>query len=177
MPLSKQAKKEAVDSLSSLLATSKMTVMANYSGVNVAQLQELRASARENQVTVRVAKNRLFKVALSKVDALKELDMSGHTGQTLYAFCDYDEVMPAQLLDKFAKQYPNMEFVGAINAEGELIDAELVKQLASLPSKDQLRGQLVGVIAGPMSGFVNVLSGNIRGLINVLNAKAEATSA
>jgi large subunit ribosomal protein L10 len=73
----------------------------------------------------------------------------------------------------FAKTHPSIELKGAIDSEGVVMDEAQVKQLASLPSKEQLRGQLVGTIAAPLSGFVNVLSGNIRGLVNVLNAREQ----
>ena len=91
----------------------------------------------------------------------------------LYAFNADDEVAPAQNLYNFAKTNPNIEFVGAYTIDGLFIGADDVKQLASLPSKDQLRGLLVGMFAAPLSGFVNVLSGNIRGVLNVLSARAE----
>ena len=67
-----------------------------------------------------------------------------------------------------------MEFVGAISADGQFVGVDDVKALASLPSKEQLRAQLVGTISAPISGFVKVMSGNVRGVINVLNARAEA---
>jgi large subunit ribosomal protein L10 len=91
----------------------------------------------------------------------------------MYAFNAEDELAPAQALADFAKQQPQIEFIGGLNADGELLSAEDIKVLASLPSKQQLRAQLVGTVAAPLSGFVNIMSGNIRGVLNVLGARAE----
>jgi len=62
------------------------------------------------------------------------------------------------------------------SSDGKFLAAEDVKVLAALPSKEQLRGQLVGTIAAPLSGFVNVLAGNVRGVLNVLSARADQLS-
>lgn len=174
MALTKQKKHEVVDEVSNLLAASKMTVVAKYKGTSVKDMQALRRQASESQTTVKVVKNRLVVKAIEQVEALKSVDTAALSGQLLYAFNSEDEVAPAQALAAFAKTNPSLEFVGAFSAEGAFISAQDVQALASLPSKDQLRAQLAGTIAAPLSGFVNVLAGNVRGVLNVLNARAEA---
>ncbi len=174
MALTREKKQEIVEELVTLLSESKVTVVANYNGTTVKEFQQLRSQAKENSTTIKVVKNRLIKKALSSVDALKEVETTTLANQLLYAFNSEDEVAPAQTLAKFSKETGKLEFVGAITEDGNFIDAEAVKALASLPSKDQLRAQLVGTISAPLSGFVNVLSGNIRGVLNVLNARSEA---
>ncbi len=173
MALSKEKKSEVIKEVAQLLADSKLTVIAKYEGTSVKSMQQLRKSGKENGTVVRVVKNRLVKQALQANDSLKDIDTSGLSGQLLYAFNDSDEVAPAQTLALFAKTEPQVTFVGAINSDGQLLAAEDVKALASLPSKDQLRAQLVGTIAAPLSGFINVMTGNVRGVLNVLNARAE----
>ena len=173
MSLTREGKDQVVATVSELLAHSKLTVVAKYEGTSVKQMQELRRSAKQTGTTVKVVKNRLVRQAVLATDSLKETDTSALTGQLLYAFNADDEVAPAQALASFAKLNPTIEFVGAITAEGQFMAVEDVKSLASLPSKDQLRAQLVGTIGAPLSGFVNVLSGNLRGFLNVLSAKAE----
>ncbi len=173
MALTQEKKEAVVANLVEHLSSSKITVMAQYTGLTVQESQELRAKARENGTTLLVVKNRLVKVAMSKVDSLKDVDTSGLEGQLMYAFNNEDEVAPAQVLANFAKEHPSIALKGAIDATGAIMDEAQVKQLASLPSKEQLRGQLVGTIAAPLSGFVNVLSGNMRGLVNVLNAREQ----
>jgi len=176
MALSKAKKVEVVAEVSQLLSTSKLTVLAKYSGTSVKALQELRRQAQENGTTISVVKNRLMIKALQANDQFKEVDVSPLTGQLMYAFNPEDEVAPAQVLAKFAKDQPQIEFVGAYSSDGKFLAAEDVKVLAALPSKEQLRGQLVGTIAAPLSGFVNVLAGNVRGVLNVLSARADQLS-
>lgn len=173
MALTKDGKDQVVAQVSELLAQSKLTVVAQYQGTSVKQMQELRRSAKQTGTVVKVVKNRLVRQAVLATDSLKEADTSALTGQLLYAFNADDEVAPAQALANFAKANPTIEFVGAITADGQFMAATDVKSLAALPSKDQLRAQLVGTLGAPLSGFVNVLSGNLRGFLNVLSAKAE----
>lgn len=174
MALTKAKKHEVVDEVSNLLDSSKLTVMAAYTGTGVKQMQELRKQAKTDGTKVKVIKNRLVIKALESNDKFKEFESSLLTGQILYAFNSEDEVAPAKALSNFAKTQPTLEFVGAITADGTFIGPDDVKALASLPSKDQLRAQLVGTLAAPLSGFVGVLTGNVRGVLNVLNARAES---
>lgn len=174
MALSKDKKKEVIQEVVQLLGESKLTVVASYQGTDVKAMQQLRRTTRDNGTTVRVIKNRLVIKALSKNDKLKAADTAALKGQLLYAFNNTDEVAPAQSLASFAKTNPTLAFVGAISADGVFLSADDVKSLASLPSKEQLRAQLVGTIGAPLSGFANVLSGNMRGVLNVLSARAES---
>lgn len=176
MALTRQKKEQVVAEIGQLLADSKLTVVAKYQGTPVKAMQQLRRDAAREETTIRVVKNRLFKKALQSSNALKSVDMSPFVGQLLYAFNSGDEAAPARSLAEFAKTNPQIEFVAAITAQGQLLEAAMVKDLASLPSKDVLRAQLIGTIGAPVSGFVNVLSGNIRGLLNVLSARSESIS-
>jgi large subunit ribosomal protein L10 len=176
MALSKEKKANVVADVSRLLNESKLTVIANYSGTPVKSMQELRSQAKTGGTTISVVKNRLVKKALAGDERFKDIDTAIFTGQLMYAFNADDEAAPAQVIAVFAKNEPQIEFVGALNAEGQLLSAEDVKVLAALPSKQQLRAQLAGTIAAPLSGFVNVVSGNIRGVLNALNARAEQLS-
>jgi large subunit ribosomal protein L10 len=174
MALTKDEKNAIVSDVTSLLEASKLTVVAAYTGTTVKAMQQLRREGRDNGTQVRVVKNRLVIKALGQVDHLKAADTGALTGQLLYAFNADDEVAPAQTLAKFAKEYPSLAFVGAITADGNFIGADDVKALAALPSKDQLRGQLVGTIAAPLSSFVRVVSGNLTGVLYALQARADA---
>lgn len=173
MAKTRQVKEQELSELVDLLKGSKLTVVANYNGLSVSKMQQLKNDSKASDTIVKVAKNRLVKIAASKVDNLKDVDLSAFSGQLLYAFNDTDEIAPAQALNAFAKNNSQLEFVGAIDGEGNYYDSEQVKALAELPTKDQLRGQLVGVLAAPLSGFASVLAGNLRGLVTVLNARQE----
>jgi len=174
MAITRQKKEEIVADVQQLLTDGKMTVVMNYRGLGVKQFQALRREARNNDVKIVIAKNRLVKLAMQGVDHLKDIDPALLNDQVGLAIGMTDEVAPAQVLAEFAKTNPALELLGAYNADGDVLDQPQVDALSKLPSKQQLQGQLVGTIAAPLTGFVNVLSGNIRGLANVLNARAQS---
>ena len=173
MALSKEKKQQVVSEVKDLLGSSKLTVVAKYQGTSVTAMQTLRREAKTDGTQVKVIKNRLFKLVIESDDRFKDIEKSMFNGQLLYAFNGEDEVAPAQALAKFAKTQPQIEFIGGLTGDGQLLSADDVKALANLPSKDTLRAQLAGTIAAPLSGFVNVLAGNVRGVLNVLNARAD----
>ncbi len=172
MAISRDKKNALVAEMSEALAGSKMTVFAQYQGLSVADVQELRRAAREAGVTIKVVKNRLVRVAMSSNDTYKDTDTSPLTGQLLYAISTEDEVAPAQVLDKFAKTHPALQFAGAFSGEGTLLSAEEVKALAGLPSKNQLIGQVVSQLLSPVHDVTNALSGNLHALLDGVEAKA-----
>jgi len=172
MALTKAQKNEVVAEVSQLLKDSKLTVVANYQGTTVKELQSLRKQAKENETRVKVIKNRLVKQALSGDSLYKNLDASVLNQQLLYAFNSEDEVAPAQVLAKFAKTTPALEFVGAITAEGTFMPAEEVKSLATLPSKVELIATVVNTLNAPFNGVLNGISGDLHGILNALEAKA-----
>lgn len=174
MALSKDKKQEIIEDVQKRLEESKMTVVTAYQGTPVKAMQELRRLGAEDGTSLKVVKNRLVKQAISQTKHLKDADTSALEGMLLYAFNNEDEVAPAQVVAKFAKKQPSLQFVGAYTDQGEFIPAEDVKALADLPSKDQLRGMLVGTFAAPLTGFMNVMNGNVRGVLNVLQARADA---
>ena len=174
MAISRDKKNTLVAELAELFATAKGSVGAAYAGLSVANLQELRTAARTNDVVIKVAKNRLVRVALSSNDKFKTADTSLLTGQLIYAFSSVDEVAPAQVLAKFAKLHPELKLVAGFDNTGASLDTATVVALASLPTKDQLRGQLVSVIAAPLTGFLGVANGAQRGFAQVLSQRAES---
>jgi large subunit ribosomal protein L10 len=173
--LTKEKKQAIVDEVADLLSDSKLTVVARYQGTAVQPLQDLRRQARDSQTSIRVIKNRLVKKALAKSGRFKDLDDSFLTGQLIYAFNSADELAPAQVLAQFAKSQPQIEFVAGLTAEG-LLPAADVKALSELPGKEALKGQLVGLIAGPLGRFSSLLAANPRGVTSVLLARADKIS-
>ena len=104
MAITRDKKNTLVTELADLFATAKGTVGATYTGLSVADMQQLRATAREAGVTIKVVKNRLVRVALGQDEKFKAADTSLLTGQLVYAFSSEDEVAPAQVLASFAKK-------------------------------------------------------------------------
>jgi large subunit ribosomal protein L10 len=174
MAISRQKKEAVVAEFAELLAASKMSAFAQYQGLTVAELQELRRAAREVGVTVKVVKNRLVRVAVPQVDALKDVDTSALTGQLMYATSTDDDVAPAQILAKFAKTHPALKLAGAISAEGKLLSEAEVSVLATMPSKNQLIGEVLATLAAPLNDTINGLSGNLHALLDGVATKATA---
>lgn len=174
MALSKQQKQAVVDEVAELLSNSKMTVVAKYQGTTVKALQQLRRDGRANGTKVKVIKNRLVIQALKTNDRLKGVDTDILQGMLLYAFNGEDEVAAAQVLNAFAKQNPSLEFIGAISAEGEFVDAAGVKNLAGLPGKHQLIAEVVATLLSPVNDATGALSGNLHGLLDAVEAKVTA---
>lgn len=172
MAITRDKKNALVAEVTELLSSSKMTVFAQYQGIGVADLQELRRAAREAGVTIKVVKNRLVRVALASIDTYKDVDTSSLTGQLIYAVSAEDEVAPAQVMNEFAKTHPALQFVGAISGEGANLSADEVKALAGLPSRDQLIGEVVSQLLSPVHDITNGLSGNLHALLDGVEAKA-----
>jgi len=172
MAITRDKKNTLVAELSDMLSSAKMTVFAQYQGLNVADVQDLRRAAREAGVTITVVKNRLVRVALGSSDTYKDTDTSALTGQLLYAISDADEVAPAQVLNTFAKTHPQLVFVGAFSGDGTLLSADDVKALAGLPSKNQLIAEVVAQLLSPVHDVTNALSGNLHALLDGVSAKA-----
>lgn len=174
MALTKNKKQEVVTEVAELLGSSKMTVVSKYQGTTVKALQQLRRDARANGTKVKVVKNRLVIKAARQTDALKDLDTNALEGMLLYAFNTEDEVAPAQALAAFAKKNPTLQFVGAISADGKFLNADEVKTLADLPSKEVLIGSVIATLLAPVNDTVSALGGNLHGLLDGIEAKATA---
>lgn len=174
MAISRDKKQALVAEMSDLFATTKGTAFASYQGVSVADLQKLRKQAREAGVVIRVVKNRLVRVTLAENKTYKDTDTSALTGQLLYAFSTDDEVMPAKILDEFAKTNPKLQLAGGFSNEGLAISETDIKALASLPSKNQLIAETVAQLLSPVHDVTNALSGNLHALLDGVEAKATA---
>jgi large subunit ribosomal protein L10 len=111
---------------------------------------------------------------MSELDKFKNTNTSLLTGQLIYAFSNEDEVAPAQVLAKFAKTNPQLKLIAGFDEAGIAQDTASINAIAQLPTKDQLRGQLVSVLAAPLSQFLNVANGAQRGFAQVLSQRAEA---
>ena len=162
-------KREFVTELNEVFKASGSVVVAHYAGVTVAQMNDFRSKMRQAGGTVRVAKNRLAKIALQGTESEGMSDL--FKGQTLIAFCDDPVTAPKVCMD-FAKTNDKLEIVGG--AMGEvLLDAEGVKALASMPSLDELRGKLVGLLQAPASKLARVTQAPAGQLARVFAAYAE----
>ena len=170
MAVTREKKEQVVEQLTAELGRIKIVVLTDYRGLTVAESEELRAKLREEGIDYWVTKNTLLKLALKQNQQYKDVDLSVFKGPMALALAYEDEVAAPKVIFQYAKQHQALEIVGAITGDGSLLTSADVKALASLPTREQLLGQLVGTIAAPLTGFMAVMSGNLRGIINVINA-------
>ena len=161
-------KVEEVQKLSEKLARSQAVFIAEYRGLSVAQMTDVRARGRAAGGEMRVAKNTLMAIALKEegLPVPEELTL----GPNVYTLAYDDAVAVAKALQDFAKEKPNkaLKIKGGILGQS-ILSPEKVTALAELPSREQLLAQVVGTIAAPLRGLVTVLSGPSRGLVTCLS--------
>lgn len=167
MPLTKDQKKEIVKHLQSEFEDMKGMVLVDYKGVQDTDIKTLRNNAKEANVTYKVCKKTLLQKAFDELGI--DINTKSLEGQIAYAISSEDEVAPAKIMAEFAKDHEELTILTG-TLEKNVLTKEEIEDLAKLPSQDQLRGQLVGTLQAPISGFVNVLAGNIKNLITVLSA-------
>lgn len=172
MAITKDKKQQLVADLTALLENSKMMAYAQYQGLTVSELEELRKAAREKGVKIKVVKNRLVRVALGEIAVYKDTDTTGLTGQLLYAISSEDEVAPAKVLAQFAKEHDALQIAGAISDAGAVLTKDEVNALAALMSKEELIAQVVAQLLSPLTDSVSGLSGTLPGIISGLEAHA-----
>lgn len=145
-------------------------VFVSYDNLNVEEIGELRASLHKAGGGMRVIPKRLLKIALSNIKL--DFDPTAQEGQLAVVWGD-DAVAPAKTLNEFAQGHEEKIHLLAGTLEGGILSLEEVTALAKLPSRQELIGQLVSVIAGPARGLVTVLSGVQRNTVQVLKAIAD----
>ena len=171
MPKTKAQKEQEVKELKEKLGKTKSIVFANFDGLKVSEVDELRSQCREENIDYVVVKKTLLKLALDD-SKIENVDPKTIEGGITTVMGYEDEVAPARILDKFAKDHEALKIVGGV-LENKFMDAAAVNSLAKLPSKNELIAKVVGSIAAPLSGIVGVLQGNLRGLVGVLGAIKE----
>jgi large subunit ribosomal protein L10 len=166
-------KKQCVGSLTDVFKSASVVVVAHYSGLNVAQMQELRKQMRAAGATVRVAKNRLVKIAVQGTQAAS---ISGlMRGPTLIAYSD-DPVAAPKITVAFAKENDKLVILGGAMGAA-LLNVDAVRSLATLPSLDELRAKLIGLLMAPASKLAQVTTAPASKLARVLAAYARKDAA
>jgi len=159
-------KKEAVAALHEVFSKTGVVVVAHYSGLTVAQLQKLRKQARDEGAIVQVAKNRLAKIALDGTDVASIGALL--KGPTLIAHSS-DPVAAPKVAVAFAKDHDKFVILGGAMGKTAL-NVDGVKSLATLPSLDELRGRLVGLIQAPATKLAQLSTAPAAKLARVFGA-------
>ena len=166
-------KEQVVEELGQIFESSGVVVVARYEGMTVAEMQTLRAQMREAGGAVRVAKNRLAKIALEGKPAASIADYL--TGMTVLAFSD-DPVAAAKVADAYAKTNDKFVILGGAMGENAL-DPAGVKAVAQMPSREELIASIVAAIGAPASniaGAIGAPASNIAGILTTLEEREAA---
>ena len=166
--MDRAAKADMVTHLKGVFKTANTVVVAHYAGLTVGQMQTLRKQARASGTKVKVAKNRLAKIALEGTDVASIGPLL--KGPTLIAYSG-DPVAATKVIADFAKAHEKLVILGGAMGKTTL-DANGVKALASLPSLDQLRAKIVGLIAAPGTKIAQLINAPGAQLARVVSAYA-----
>lgn len=149
-------------------------IMADYRGLTVKEMQELRVKLREAGCDIKVYKNSLTEIAIREL-ALPNMD-AFLEGPTAFVFIQADPVVPAKALATFAKTHQALELKGGL-VQNQVVTAEGIKAIALLPSREELIAKLLGTMQNPLTGTVRVLAGPARAFATVLDAIAKQKAA
>lgn len=169
MPTAQKATQ--IDQLTDRLSRSQLTIIADYRGLSVAGLQDLRARLRPVDAEFKVAKNTLTRIAAERA-GIEGLEPQLE-GPTAIMFAFGDPVAPAKAMSDFARASRILTVRAGI-MNGQILSAADVEAISTLPPREELLGKLVGLLASPMSRTVGVLSGPSRSVAHLVNARIES---
>ena len=157
----------AVEGLEQRLRASSVIILTDYRGLSVDEIGALRGRLREADVEYRVTKNTLLALAAERCGLH---GLSAYlNGPTAAVFGKDDPGVAARLLQDFIRQYRKLEIKGAV-IDGEALDADEVRLLATLPSRGELQARAIAMIQAPLRSLVAVLNGPASGLVYVIEA-------
>ena len=174
MALTRERKEELVAEYVDLLNQSRGVFLAEYSGITVQQMQQLRAEVRKVDGAFHVTKNTLLRYALDETG--RSLPEEMLTGQTATGFALGEVPSLAKALVDFADEADTFKIKGGLMAD-EFLSAEQIEALADLPSLDELRAQIIGLVSAPAQNITSTVANGVRQLINVLDAYAKEEEA
>ena len=162
--MNRDQKAAVVEEVAAQIQESEAIFAVDYRGISVPQAAELRVKLNEAGARFRVVKNTLTLLALDKAgtDSLKDV-LDGPTAFTFVTAEGGDVALAAKALAQFKREHDLLDFKGGV-MDGEVLTAEQIGEIARLPAKEVLHGQLVGMIASPITGLVRGLNALISGL-------------
>jgi len=170
--LSKEQKINYITEMTTQFENSKAIMVTHYQGLTMPQLDELRAKMREKGIVFKITKNRITKLALAKT---KCKDLSNlFSGPTAVAFGE-DAIMSARILSKFAKDNENLKLIGGI-MDSEVLDQAGVQNVANLPTLDEARANIVGILNASASKLVSILLARSEKMSNLLQENSKNTT-
>ena len=170
MGLTLEQKQAVVAEVATVAAAAPAAIAAEYSGLNVAEMTELRRSARDAGIYLKVVRNTLARRALEGT----QFDCMRNTlsGPLILAFSNEEPGSAAKVIRNFAKENEKL-VIRLIALDGRLLDATEIERVANLPSLDQARSMLLGLLQAPLGKFLRVLSEPEAKLLRLLDARRE----
>ena len=151
--MNKEQKKNYISEMEAQFQNTEAVLVTHYQGLTMSQLDELRTQMREHGIKFKITKNRITKLAIEKTKCKDLSDL--FVGATAVAFSD-DAIMSARIISKFAKTNENLKLLGGIMGS-EILDQAGVQNVANLPTLDEARANIVGILAAPASKFISIL--------------------
>lgn len=167
--MNRQEKIDEIQRIQELLDGAQLVVLTEYSGLDVAEMVELRQELRKVTGRYRIVKNTLAQLATKESDfeGLKE----HFRGPVAMAFTADDPAGTAKALVAFKKAHPKLLIKAGVLPGGKVLNADGVEALSKLPSKDHLRGMLLGALGGVPRSFVSLMAAPARNFVGVLEAR------
>ena len=151
--MNRDQKKKYIDEMSSQFDKSEAVIVTHYQGLTVSQLDDLRKKMREHGIIFKITKNRITKLALEKT---KCKDISNlFSGPTAVAMSE-DAINSAKILTKFSKENQNLKILGGIMGN-DILDIAGVQNVATLPTLDEARAKIVGILRSPAQKIASIL--------------------
>ena len=151
--MNKEQKKYYIEEIRSFIENNDSMMVTHYQGLNMIQLDKLRAEMRKHNILFKITKNRITKLALEKTKC-KELS-SLFTGPTAVAFSK-DAISTAKVLTKFSRENKNLKILGGIMGN-EILNVEQLNKIATLPSLEEARAKIATILSSPAQKIVSIL--------------------
>ena len=168
MAITRQKKEEILQELIEKFGRSQSVVFADYRGLDVASISELRSRLRKSDAEMKVAKKTLMGIA-AKENNIEELDRSIMEGPVAATFSYEDPLAGIKVLFQFAKENEKLKLLGGI-IDGKPVGSDVIEQYAKLPGREELLAKLIGSMNAPVSGFVGIMGNLLGGFVRVVNA-------
>jgi large subunit ribosomal protein L10 len=151
--MNKEQKKKYITEMTANFENSEAVLVTHYQGLTVKQLDELRKQMREHGIQFKITKNRITKLALEKTKCKDLTNL--FTGPTAVALSK-DAISTAKILTKFSKENINLKILGGIMGK-EILDVAAVANVATLPTLDEARAKIIGILTSPAQKIVSIL--------------------
>ena len=166
--MNKESKKAYIEEMKKNFSSHEAVMIAQYQGLNVTELDMLRKELREKGILFKITKNRITKIAI-KDSPLKEMEKF-YTGPTATAMSS-DPITTAKILTKFAKSHDKLKIVAGF-MDGKVLDQKEVAIIATLPSLEEARANIVGILATPAQKLISILLAPGSKIANLARAKS-----